>query len=406
MLAANPHRRGALGLILAAAAALAACAPTAGQNATGPAPAGTEVSPPPLPDKRIDKSPDALIAILAPLTAPDRRLQIIGQGIVDAAQLAVTDVHDPRILVRHYDTGGDPTRAAQAAEAAIADGADIIVGPVYGAAAKAVGPVALKSRVNVITFSTDSSAAAENVFLIGSLPKREVERILKYAGSQGMFRIAGFVPSSPYGDQVVQAMRDAGPAAGVTITDIGRHGRTFEAIQADSRGFAASNSGGGAPDAILLPSDGFELQTAASFLTYFDAGPPALHFLGTGLWNDASTLREATLRGGLFPAPDPTLRALFGERYRTAYGVEPPILAELGYDAVAAVGAMLAFAEPGSDPFDVASITDPRGFEGVTGVFRFTSDGLNQRNYAILQVTEDGFIVRDPAPRDFSGAGT
>jgi hypothetical protein len=38
-------------------------------------------------------------------------------------------------------------------------------------------------------------------------------------------------------------------------------------------------------------------------------------------------------------------------------------------------------------------------------VFRFTRDGLNERGYAVLEVTSDGFIVRDPAPRDFAGAG-
>ncbi len=361
------------------------------------------MTPPTLPGKRVDKSPDALIAVLVPLSAPDSRLQKIAQGIVDAAQLAATDISDPRIRVRKYDTAGDANRAKSMTEAAIADGADIIIGPVFGASAKAVGPVARKSAVNVITFSTDSSAAAENVFLIGSLPKSEVGRVLSYAASEGLLRIGGFAPDGPYGDQVVQAMRDKGSASGVSIDRIGRYGRTFEVIQSAAKSYAATVS---APNAILLPDSGFGLQTAASFLSYYDAGPPTMSFLGTGQWYDAATLREATLRGGLFPAPDPTLRALFAERYRTVYGVEPPTLAELGYDAVAAVGSMLAFAEPGTDPFDAASITDPRGFQGVTGVFRFTPDGLNERGYAILEVTRDGFTVRDPAPRDFVGAGS
>jgi len=405
MPAASLSRRGALGLILVTAAALAACAPSNSGKDSGPAPVGAEVSPPPIPDRRVDKSPDALIAILAPLSASERRLQEIAQGIVDAAELAVTDVNDPRIRVRHYDTGGDATRAQQAAAAAIADGADIIVGPVFGAAAKAVGPVALLSRVNVITFSTDATAAAENVFLIGSLPQGEVARILRYASSQGMITVGALAPDGPYGDQVIAAMRDAAPGAGMSVAEVGRYGRTFEEIQTAAKSYAVGNAFSNAPDAILLPDGGFGLQTAASFLSYFDAGPPNAVFLGTGQWNDATTLREATLRGGLFPAPDPTVRALFRERYRTVYGIEPPTLAELGYDAIAAVGAMLAFADPGSDPFDAAAITDPRGFDGVTGVFRFTPDGLNERGYAVLEVTGESFVVRDPAPKDFTGAG-
>lgn len=405
MPAALIRRRATLGLILAATTALAAaCAPTTGSKGAGPAPVGSEVTPPPMAGKRIDKTPDALIAILAPLTAGETRVREIGQGLVDAAQLAVTDINDPRIRVREYDTGGDPARAAQMAEAAIADGADIIVGPVFGEAAKTVGPVARQSAVNVITFSTDSTAAAENVFLIGSLPQGEVARVMTYASANGLSRIGAFAPDGPYGDQVVAAMRQSAPSAGVSVGEIGRYGRTFEAIQSSARSHAPSLAA--SSDAVLLPDGGFGLQTAASFLSYFDAGPPNIAFLGTGVWNDEATLREATLHGGLFPAPDPTLRALFAERYRTVYGVLPPPLAELGYDAVAAVGSMLAFGEPGTDPFDAASITDRRGFQGVTGVFRFTPDGLNERGLAILQVTHDGFVVRDPAPRAFSDLGS
>ena len=408
MPAAFSHRLWRLGPVLAAVAALAAACSSSAPDPTptDPTPKGAEVTPPPLPSIRIDKSPDTLIAILAPTSANDARVREIAQGLVDAAQLAITDINDTRIRVRRYDTGGDPTRAAQVAEKAIADGADILIGPLFGAAAKTVGPVARKSAVNVITFSTDQSAAAENVFLIGSLPKSEVSRILSYASSQGLVRVSGFAPNGPYGDGVTQAMRNGGTSSGVLIQDTGRYGRTFEAIQSAARSFAASNSGAGAPDAMLLPDGGFGLQTAASFLSYYDAGPPSLKFLGTGVWNDPATLREATLRGGWFPAPSPTLRTLFSERYSTVYGVSPPNLAELGYDAVAAVGSMAAFAEPGEDPFDADSITDPRGFQGVTGVFRFTPDGLNDRGYAILEVTKDGFIVRDPAPRDLTGAGS
>lgn len=407
MPAAVKQRRWPLGLTLLATAALAAACTSSAPDPqpADPAPVGAEATPPP-PGKRIDKSPDALIAVLAPISASDARVREIAQGIVDATQLALTDINDVRIRLRRYDTGGDPARAAREAEKAIADGADIIVGPVFGAAAKTVGPVARQSAVNVIAFSTDQSAAAENVFLIGSLPKSEVKRVLSFASSQGLVRVSGFAPNGPYGDSVVQSLRDSGPSSGAVVEDIGRYGRTFEAIQSAASGFAASNSGPSAPDAILLPDGGFGLQTAASFLSYYDAGPPRLTFLGTGVWNDPATLREATLRGGWFPAPNPTLRALFSERYSTVYGVQPPNLAELGYDAVAAIGSMLAFAEPGADPFDADSITDPRGFQGVTGVFRFTPDGLNERGYAILEVTNDGFIVRDPAPRDLTGAGT
>ena len=50
-----------------------------------------------------------------------------------------------------------------------------------------------------------------------------------------------------------------------------------------------------------------------------------------------------------------------------------------------------------TSPFDVAAITDARGFAGVSGPFRLLSDGSNQRSLAVLEVTETGFVVVDPA---------
>jgi hypothetical protein len=71
---------------------------------------------------------------------------------------------------------------------------------------------------------------------------------------------------------------------------------------------------------------------------------------------------------------------------------------------VAAAGALLkdARARNATDAFSAASITDPGGFFGVNGVFRFTADGLNQRGLAVLEVQPDGFIVVDPAPGGFA----
>ena len=50
-------------------------------------------------------------------------------------------------------------------------------------------------------------------------------------------------------------------------------------------------------------------------------------------------------------------------------------------------------------------LTNPSGFSGVDGIFRFRADGTNQRGLAVLRVTPAGPQVISPAPRAFS-AGT
>ena len=46
----------------------------------------------------------------------------------------------------------------------------------------------------------------------------------------------------------------------------------------------------------------------------------------------------------------------------------------------------------------------PGGFDGKDGVFRFTEDGNAERGLAVLQITEAGFVIADPAPREFPDA--
>ena len=51
--------------------------------------------------------------------------------------------------------------------------------------------------------------------------------------------------------------------------------------------------------------------------------------------------------------------------------------------------------------FSAVALTDPAGFAGVDGIFRFKPDGTVERGLAIMEV-RDGFVdVREPAPRSF-----
>ena len=59
----------------------------------------------------------------------------------------------------------------------------------------------------------------------------------------------------------------------------------------------------------------------------------------------------------------------------------------------------------GQPGFDTLTLTNPSGFAGLDGVFRFGQDGVIERAQAILEVTPDGAVVRVPAAQSFA-AGT
>ena len=73
--------------------------------------------------------------------------------------------------------------------------------------------------------------------------------------------------------------------------------------------------------------------------------------------------------------------------------------ATLAYDAVALVAALVK--TQGPQRFSETSLTNPSGFAGVDGVFRFRPEGTNERGLAVLRVAPAGGQVLSPAPHSF-----
>ena len=59
----------------------------------------------------------------------------------------------------------------------------------------------------------------------------------------------------------------------------------------------------------------------------------------------------------------------------------------------------------GGSPFSTARLTEPSGFAGVYGPFRFTSNGRVQRNLAIVEVRGGSAVVIERAARSFDSVG-
>src|SRR5207244_2169918 len=142
----------------------------------------------------------------------------LGQGLLQAAQMALFDVGDSDValIVRDTEaTGG----AGAAARSALNEGAQLILGPVYAPATKEVAPIAQAAGVSVISFSTDREAAGSGAFIMGVLPQIQVDRVVGYAGSQGIHRYAALAPSSPYGRQMADALQAAAARFGGQVVD-------------------------------------------------------------------------------------------------------------------------------------------------------------------------------------------
>jgi branched-chain amino acid transport system substrate-binding protein len=398
--------------LLAFGAALAGCAPgsvtappSAPQVAPGP-PVGLE-QPGEAPGGAVEGAPLGAeasqpgktgVALLLPLSGPNAGL---GRAMLEAAEMALFDAGDERFELLPRDTGGTPDGAAKAAQAAVSSGARLILGPLLQQEVEAVRPIAHGAGIGLIAFSTATQLAGDGTFLLSFLPKQQVDRVVAFAHQKGLSRFAALAPATPYGDLVVQELRAAAAAVGATVGRVETYDPAATDVSPAVRSLAAAvrQTGEADFDALMLPDGGEKLKAVAPMLPFYDIDTAKVRLLGTGLWDEPGLGREPALVGGWFAAPPPEARADFEKHFQELYKRRPPRLATLGYDA-AALAAVLAR----KGDFSAAAITNPSGYAGVDGIFRFTPDGFVQRGLAVLEVTRDGTGVVGPAPETFEQA--
>jgi ABC-type branched-subunit amino acid transport system substrate-binding protein len=300
------------------------------------------------------------------------------------------------------DDGGTPQGAANAAQQAIAGGAEIIVGPLFAQSVTAVGQVARQRGIPVIAFSTDASVAARGVYLLSFLPESDVRRVVDYAVSRGKRSFAALLPDNAYGSVVEAAFQQEVARRGGRVLALEKYpvdpGRMSEAVR---RVAQAANQ----VDAIFIPDDPATTSRVAEQLAAARVNLKRVQLLGTGLWGgDGAQLgSDKNLDGGWYPAPEAAGYRSFVQRYRARYNQEPVRTATLSYDAVALVAALVK--TQGTQRFTDQVLTNSSGFAGIDGVFRFRPDGTNDRGLAVLRVAPGGPQVVSPAPKTF-GSGT
>nr|WP_148203899.1 penicillin-binding protein activator [Nitrobacter winogradskyi] len=332
------------------------------------------------------------VGLILPLSAAGNA-SIAAQSMRNAAEMALSEFQNPNVQVLVKDAAGTARGAQQGAQQALDEGAEIILGPLFAASVPGVAQVARTRGVSVIAFSTDSSIAGRGVYLLSFLPESDVTRIVEYAASTGKRSFAAMVPENAYGNVVEAAFKQT----------VGRRGGRIAAFEkyGSDRASAARNVAQSlrSADALLIADDGDTVVSVAAALTAAGANLRNVQLLGTGLWDNPRVFSSTTLHGGLYAAPDPAGFRAFAGRYRTKFGGEPVRTATLAYDAVALVAALAR--TQGSQRFAAETLTNASGFAGIDGLFRFRSDGTNQRGLAVMRVASGGGQSVAGSPKSF-----
>lgn len=367
------------------------------------------------------------VAILVPLTGPRADF---GQVLLQAAQLALVVPDAPRLDVK--DTGGTPQGAAAAAHAAIADGAGLIIGPLFADETAAVAPVARGAGVAVLAFTNDPTQAQPGVWTLGITPGQQVRRMVASAQAQGRTQLAGLLPDSPLGHVMGDALERTASADGLPPPQIMFHESSMGSINTTARQLAdyadrrgpieaqirqakALNTAEGRKQAaelarepipppsftaLLLADTGEQLDGVASFLEYYDIDRSQVQLMGPSLWA-LPTSGSARVTGAWYAAPDPAARAGLEQGYAAKYGAPPPAVADLAFDA-----ASIARVVAASGGFSVSALTQPAGFIGSDGWLALLPDGQVRRGLALFQVERGGPQMIGPAPQSAAGLGS
>ena len=308
------------------------------------------------------------VALLVPLSGPRAPL---GQKMAKAVWLSEDlGALGPRAAV--IDSGGDADTAKDAAARAVAEGADIIVGPLFRDQTVAVLKVA--EDVPVVSLSNDDALAAAGAWVFGVTPAQSVDAVLRYSKETGAQRIAMLETPGALGERARATLAKGAPAAKASVLPTVPRG-----IPPAEMGAALRQAGGGAlPDILFVPS------TASPALDQ------AVAAVGTGVttigslqWSGLPATRLAQLDKACFTGPDPQRFDRLSASFHAQLDEDMGVLGALAVDAV-------AFAKSVDAPKRLARSSPLDGLLGTTG---FRPDRTCTRALYILRI-DGGGVVR------------
>jgi ABC-type branched-subunit amino acid transport system substrate-binding protein len=328
------------------------------------------------------------IALLVPLSGPNAA---VGQSIADAAAMALADTGGKALRITNYDTAQG---AESAARKALADGNKLFLGPLLSDDVRAVAGPAQAAGVPVISFSNDSAAVGDNIWLLGFSPAQSIDRVVRFAKSKGLTRFAGLMPPGTYGRNASSTLIRSAEAAGGSVVTMQSYQRSPTSIASAVQTISKEKF-----DAVLIADSGRIAVTSAPLIR--KVGGAGVRILGTELWNAEPSLNNSpVLAGAWFASVDDTLFKQFSTRYRSRYGRTPYRLASLGYDSVLLTVRIAKDWKLGS-AFPVDALADDGGFSGVDGAFRFSHGHIAERALAVHQIGPAGGTIVSPAPSGF-----
>jgi len=355
--------------------------------------------------QQIDPTAPVQVALMVPGGTGQPEFDKIAASLENSARMAMADLNGASVNLRVYNTARNPVQAGQMATQAIADGAQIILGPLDAESANAVGVVATGANVNVLAFSNNTAVAGGNVFVLGNTFGNISDRLVEYASGRGITQFLIAHQDDLAGAVGRDAIATSVRASGGTVVGVQSYPFSQAGIFSAAPTIASAANTTGAQAVFTTDNMAGGLPILASSLRESGLDPQNTPLIGLTRWDAAPQAAELpALQNGLFAMSDAGREAAFRNRYETTYGTRPHPLASIAYDGIAAIGALAATGD--RNALSAASLTRASGFAGATGAFRLRPDGSNQRALAVATIVNNQISIVETAPLAFGRGGS
>lgn len=151
--------------------------------------------------------PPANIALLLPASGPlAKPAAAIRDGFFAAHYHRLNKLYQP--VIRLYDTGAQAASIVDVYRQAVAEGADVVVGPLDKESVKTLSrESSLGVPVLTLNYSDDEGALSDNLFQFSLSPEDEAGAVAERAWQDGRTQAAALIPKSDWGERMLKAFR-------------------------------------------------------------------------------------------------------------------------------------------------------------------------------------------------------
>lgn len=366
-------------------------------------------------DKRISNAnleQKLRVGLLLPLSGNAR---LIGESLLNSAQLSVFENSKNNIMLKVYDTKGTDFGAVEAINKAIEEGVDTIIGPLFYAETKAVSEIAKANNIVLFSLSNEQKLMnTDNVFVAGSIIEQEIETLLNYLINEGKTNFVALLPNNTYGSHVNEILKKKLRVKNAYLINTEFYTQSAELFESKllkllksyrvSEDFTKDYEEKKSVDKkyeyivkeedkiypeVLLIVDGEKIAQNVGIVMYKNPKiSNNIQLVATSKVEGGKNLENNMyLNNMLFIGSNPYIYNSYDKKYQDIYNESPIKISTIIYDLVNNIDKFFV-KEDGTYMLDKERLLNPYGYSGLDGRFRFLPNGLIERNYYMLQLRD------------------